>query len=72
MSEVIQMYFGWQEALPIIVIIVVLFGARRLPELARSVGESLREFKKATSEVLDDEPAHPAPAKTEKSTEQQS
>ncbi|MEJ5251185.1 MAG: twin-arginine translocase TatA/TatE family subunit [Armatimonadota bacterium] len=71
MSEVIQMYFGWQEALPIIVIIVVLFGARRLPELARSVGESLREFKKATSEVLDEEPAPPAPAKTEKSAEQQ-
>jgi sec-independent protein translocase protein TatA len=69
MSEVIQMYFGWQEALPIIVIIVVLFGARRLPELARSVGESLREFKKATSEVLDEEPA--PPAKTEKSAEQQ-
>lgn len=71
MSEVTQMYFGWQEALPIIVIIVVLFGARRLPELARSVGESLREFKKATSEVLDDEPTHPAPTKTEKGTEQQ-
>ncbi|MER3474111.1 MAG: twin-arginine translocase TatA/TatE family subunit [Armatimonadota bacterium] len=65
------MYFGWQEALPIIVIIVVLFGARRLPELARSVGESLREFKKATSEVLDDEPTHPAPTKSEKSVEQQ-
>lgn len=72
MREVIQMYFGWQEALPIIVIIVVLFGARRLPELARSVGESLREFKKSTSEVLDDEPAHPAPAKAEKSAETQS
>lgn len=35
MSEVIQMYFGWQEALPIIVIIVVLFGARRLSWHAR-------------------------------------
>lgn len=69
MREVIQMYFGWQEALPIIVIIVVLFGARRLPELARSVGESLREFKKATSEVLDDEPAPTPPAKTEKTAE---
>ncbi len=54
-ETVTTMYFGWQEAWPILVIVVILFGARRLPELAHAVGESLREFKKATSEVLDDD-----------------
>ena len=32
-------------------LVVVLFGAKRLPELSRSMGKSIREFKKATSDV---------------------
>ena len=39
-----------QELLIILVIILVLFGASRLPELARSLGSSVKEFKKGTAE----------------------
>ncbi len=41
---------GMQELLIILVIILVLFGASRLPELARSLGSSVKEFKKGTQE----------------------
>jgi twin arginine-targeting protein translocase, TatA/E family len=52
------------EILLIFLIVLLLFGAKRLPELFRSFGKSLKEFKKATSEIeddirtaMDDEPA---------------
>lgn len=41
---------GWPEILFILLIILVLFGARRLPELAKGLGQSLGEFKKAREE----------------------
>ena len=47
--------FGAQEAMVVLAVIGLLFGAKRLPELGRSVGEGLREFKKATRSVLEDE-----------------
>jgi len=42
------------EILLIFLIVLLLFGAKRLPDLFRSFGKSLREFKKATSEIEDD------------------
>jgi sec-independent protein translocase protein TatA len=44
---------GYQELLIILVIVLVLFGANRLPELAKSLGKSVKEFKKG----VDTEPA---------------
>jgi len=41
---------GFQELLIILIIIMVLFGASRLPELGKGMGSFLRNFKKATSE----------------------
>ncbi|NIR87168.1 twin-arginine translocase TatA/TatE family subunit [Candidatus Bathyarchaeota archaeon] len=41
---------GWQELILILVILIFLFGATRLKGLAKALGESIREFKKATSE----------------------
>ncbi|PYN52266.1 MAG: hypothetical protein DMD94_23055 [Candidatus Rokuibacteriota bacterium] len=41
---------GSQELLVILVIVLVLFGANRLPQLARSLGSSLKEFKKGIGE----------------------
>lgn len=42
---------GYQELLIILVIVLVLFGANRLPELARSLGSSVKEFKKGVNEI---------------------
>ena len=44
---------GGSEWLVILLVVLLLFGAKRLPELARGLGKSIREFKKATSEVED-------------------
>lgn len=43
-----------QEIILIALVILVLFGAKRLPEFARSFGKSIREFKKATKEIEQD------------------
>ncbi len=45
---------GYQELLLILVIVLILFGAQRLPDLARSLGSSVKEFKKGINEVKDD------------------
>ena len=44
---------GW-ELILIFAVILLFFGAKRLPELSESLGKSLRRFKKATSEVEDE------------------
>jgi len=38
----------------ILVVVLVLFGAKKLPELARGLGQGIKEFKKATRDVQDD------------------
>lgn len=60
---------GPAEITAILVIVFLLFGAKKLPELARGLGKSLGEFKKAKSEFEDellktekDATASPAPA----------
>ncbi len=45
------MNFGWTEILIIAFIVVLLFGAKRLPELARSLGSSVKQFKKGVEEA---------------------
>jgi sec-independent protein translocase protein TatA len=44
---------GWEIFL-IMFAILVFFGAKRIPELARGLGKGLREFKDATSEITKD------------------
>lgn len=45
---------GW-ELVVILFIVLLLFGARKLPDLASSMGRSIREFRKATKDALDGE-----------------
>jgi sec-independent protein translocase protein TatA len=46
---------GTWQAIIILVIVVLLFGAKRIPDLAGSVGKGLKEFKNATKEDDDKE-----------------
>ena len=55
---------GYQELLIILVIVLILFGANRLPELARSLGSSVKEFKKGVTDPKD-EPTTAAAKKEE-------
>ena len=48
---------GYQELLLILVIVLILFGAQRLPDLARSLGSSVKEFKKGVTELNKDDSA---------------
>jgi sec-independent protein translocase protein TatA len=41
---------GTTELLIIAILLLLLFGGRKLPELGRGLGEAIREFKKTTSE----------------------
>ena len=47
------------EALIVLAVIILLFGAKKLPELAGSVGKSIQEFRKASKEATDDEETAP-------------
>jgi sec-independent protein translocase protein TatA len=44
---------GWPELLIVLVIALVIFGPKRLPDMGRQLGRGLREFRKATSEIQD-------------------
>jgi len=48
---------GTTEILLIVLAIIILFGARRIPELMRSLGGGVREFKKGMHEVPEDKSA---------------
>lgn len=42
---------GFTEILMIVVVVLLLFGAKRLPEIGASFGKGIREFKKSLSDV---------------------
>ena len=49
---------GWPEIVLILVVVVLIFGATKLPDLARSIGASAKEFRKGLDEgIKDDEDA---------------
>jgi len=46
-----MMGMGAQELLLILLVVLLLFGAKRLPELARGLGQGVQQFKKAMSDA---------------------
>ena len=46
---------GPQELILILLIVIVIFGARKLPELGKSLGEGIKNFKKSITKDKDDE-----------------
>ncbi len=61
------MGLGPPELLIILLIVFLLFGATRLPKLAKSLGEASKEFKKGVAESEHEE-SHPAPKPEDKVT----
>jgi sec-independent protein translocase protein TatA len=69
------MDIGFKEILLILLIILILFGARRIPEMMKAMGQGVKEFKKAAKDISGDEdttasnaakpvpPAEPDPTK---------
>lgn len=51
MNPLVAGIFGGWEIVLILAVVLILFGAKKLPELAKGLGQGIKEFKKATSEV---------------------
>jgi sec-independent protein translocase protein TatA len=56
---------GIQELMIIFLIIMVLFGAKKLPEMGKGLGRGIREFKRATEHATADDDEEVAPKKME-------
>lgn len=54
MNTLLAFGIGPWEVILILVVVLVLFGAKKLPELAKGLGQGIKEFKKASKEVQDD------------------
>jgi sec-independent protein translocase protein TatA len=46
--------FGTTEILLIVLVVLIFFGAKKIPELAQGLGKGIREFRKAAKEVSED------------------
>jgi sec-independent protein translocase protein TatA len=58
---------GGAELIIILFIVLLLFGAKKLPDLAGSMGKSMREFRKASKEALEEDEAEAAAREREAS-----
>lgn len=45
---------GWAELLLIFIIVLLLFGAKRLPEIAQGLGKGIREFKRSMKDTTEE------------------
>lgn len=55
MEAFITLAIGVWQIVVIVLLVLLLFGGRKIPELMRGVGQGMQEFKKATADHADDE-----------------
>tara|TARA_B100000959_G_C14939129_1_gene607005 strand:+ start:257 stop:571 length:315 start_codon:yes stop_codon:yes gene_type:complete len=69
-SYILAFGLGWMELVVIMLVVLLFFGAKKLPEMAKGLGKGIREFKKASSDIGDElhranyeeeEESHPRP-----------
>jgi sec-independent protein translocase protein TatA len=58
---------GMQELIVIFLIVMVLFGAKKLPEIGKGLGRGIREFKRATDLRPEDEETEPKKVESKQS-----
>ena len=56
---------GFMEIMLILVVVLLLFGAKRLPEIGASMGKGIREFKRSISD-MNKELTEPTPSRSER------
>jgi sec-independent protein translocase protein TatA len=54
MNTMFAAFLGGWEWVIVLLAVLLLFGAKKIPELARGLGQGIKEFKKATKEVTDE------------------
>jgi sec-independent protein translocase protein TatA len=54
MNSLFLAFLGMWETVAILAVVLILFGAKKLPELARGLGKGIKEFRSATREVNED------------------
>ena len=55
MEAFITLAIGVWQIVVIVLLVLLMFGGRKIPELMREVGQGMKEFKKATTEDADDD-----------------
>jgi sec-independent protein translocase protein TatA len=53
-------FIGVPELIVLAIVLLLIFGPKRLPEIGKSMGKGMREFKESVSGMTGDEPAKPA------------
>ncbi|HLR73466.1 MAG TPA: twin-arginine translocase TatA/TatE family subunit [Pseudogracilibacillus sp.] len=61
---------GIPSMILILVLALIIFGPNKLPEIGKAAGSTLKEFKKATTEVMDDKPEEQTQKLEETKTEE--
>jgi sec-independent protein translocase protein TatA len=54
MNPIFAAFLGGWEIVLILAVVLLLFGAKKLPELAKGLGKGINEFKKASNEVTEE------------------
>ena len=51
MNTTLLAMLGWPEIMGILLVVLLLFGAKKIPDLARGLGNGIKEFKKGSRET---------------------
>jgi sec-independent protein translocase protein TatA len=54
MNTMFAAFLGGWEMIMVLLAVLLLFGAKKIPDLAKGLGQGIREFKKATKEITDE------------------
>ena len=54
MNVFLAAFFGGWQIVLILALVLIFFGAKKLPELAKGLGQGIKEFKKASRDIIED------------------